>query len=110
MATLASRSWFKRGRHDAVDVEGSVVAFILLALMEGPVLIKVVAGAQGTQTQDGLGAGQAPAGPGYFHAVFDQMAAGAFNDSRGYGQSLGKVAMVLEVGRIGEQLDSRKFF
>ena len=62
MITLASRAEFKRGRHDAVGVEVSVVAFILFGFMEGPVLIKVVAGAQGTQAQHGFSAGQAPTG------------------------------------------------
>ncbi len=104
MVKLASRSWFERGRHDAVEVEGLVVTFVLLGLMEGPVLIKVVAGAQGAQLQDGLVASQVSAGPGHFHTVFDQRAAGTFNDSRGDGQSLGKVTIVLEVGHIGAQV------
>ena len=59
-----------------------------------------MAGAEGAQTQDGLGAY-------HFHALFDQMAAGAFNDSRGDGKSFGKVRIVFEVGGIGEQGSSR---
>ena len=63
---------------------------ILLGIMEDLVLIKVITGAQGTKTQNGLGASEAPAGAGHFHAVFGQMTAGAFNHSRGDGKSLAK--------------------
>ena len=86
--SLSRFARFKRGRHNAVSIEESVVTFIFFCLMKIPVLIKIVTGAQRAKTQDGLGASEAPAGAGDFHAVFDQMAAGTFNDSCGDGKSL----------------------
>ena len=104
LARLTRFVRFESGGHDAVGIEGSVVTFIFFSLMEVPVLIKVVAGAQRPRTQDGLGASEAPAGACNFHAVFDQMAARAFNDSGGDGKSSSKVMIILEVWRIGEQV------
>jgi len=77
---------------------------MLLRLMEDPVLIKLVAGAQGAQRQHDLGSFQTPASAGHFHTIFDQMTAGAFNDSRGDGKSLSKVMIVLEIGCVGEHI------
>ncbi|MBW1692076.1 MAG: hypothetical protein JRJ70_15280, partial [Deltaproteobacteria bacterium] len=74
--------------------------------MKAPVLIKIVTGAQGTKTQDGLGTSETPAGAGNFHAVFNQMSARPFNNSRSDGIPLGKVMIVLEVRRMGKQIVS----
>jgi len=62
MSTLASRKRSSSGWHDAAGVEGLVGSFILAGLMEDPVFVKVMAGAQGAKPQYGLGAGQAPNG------------------------------------------------
>ena len=81
-----------------------MVAFILLGLMVDPVLIKIVTRAQSTKTQNRLSASETPTGASHFHAIFDQVAAGTFNDSRSDGKSLRKVMVVLEVGRMVEQV------
>jgi hypothetical protein len=52
-------------------------------LMEGPVLLKVVAGAQGAELKDRFGPLEAPAGPGDLHAILDKVAAGPFDHPRG---------------------------
>jgi hypothetical protein len=50
-------------------------------------LIEVTAGTQGTQqgtqSQDGFGSGQAPAGTGDIHAIFDQVPTGPFDHAGG---------------------------
>src|SRR4030042_4862492 len=104
MIAFASRAWFDCRWHNASGIEGTMVAFVLLGLMESPVLIKVMAGTQGPQTQDRFGAFQAPAGAGYFHAIFDKMTAGAFYDSRSNWKTLSQVVIVFEIGAIGEQV------
>ena len=48
-----------------------MVAGELLLFVPGPVGVEVAVAAQGAKLQDGLGAGQAPAGPGDVEAVFD---------------------------------------
>src|SRR5438094_933064 len=47
--------------------------------------------------EDGLGAVQAPAGAGDVHAVFDQVAAGTFDDAGGDRPARGQRARVVEV-------------
>ncbi len=79
-------------------------SFILAGLMEDPVFVKVMAGAQGAKPQYGLGAGQAPAGAGHIHAVLYQVPTGTFDNSRGDGQALGKVAIIPEIARMIAQI------
>lgn|GEM_PF-3736247 len=62
MTALASGSWFDSWGHNSVGVEGLIVPFVLSGLMESPVLIKIVAGAQGATTQHCLSTGGAPTG------------------------------------------------
>ena len=81
-----------------------MVTLILFGLMEGPVHIKGVAGAQGTQTQNGLGSVQTPAGAAHCHAVFDQVAAGLLDDSCSDGHCLEEVAITADLGRMVEQV------
>ena len=57
---LTTWAEFNRGRHDAVSIEGPVVTFILLRFMEDPILIEIVAGAQGTEAQHGFSTSQTP--------------------------------------------------
>ena len=45
------------GRHNATGVEALMIPFVLAGLMEVPVLVEIVAGAQGAQTQYRFGAG-----------------------------------------------------
>src|SRR5664279_1140899 len=82
-------SWESRGvqvhwrdlcgcRDDAKGVAGRVNAAVFLGEVEGPVLVEVAIGDQRAECQDRLGAGEAPAGAGDVHAVFDEVAAGAF--------------------------------
>src|SRR5450631_327754 len=66
-------------RDDAKGVAGGVNAAVFLGEVEGPVLVEVAIGDQRAECQDRLGAGEAPAGAGDVHAVFDEVAAGAFD-------------------------------
>ena len=52
--------------------------FVLASFMESPVLVEVVTGAKGIQSQYSLGAVQTPTGAGYGHRVFHQVAGGTF--------------------------------
>ena len=104
MITIDSRMRNTSRWHDATGIENLVGSFVLAGLMEGPVLVEVLAGAQRAQAQYGLGSGQAPAGAGHIHAVLYQVPTGTLDDSCGDGQSLGKVAIVSKVGRIFEQV------
>src|SRR5216684_4195268 len=70
----------------------------------GPVLIEVAVGADGAQPQDGLGAGQAPAGAGDAHPVLDEVPAGAFDDAGGDGPAVRQGAGVVQVGLLGGQV------
>jgi hypothetical protein len=104
LSPFTSGSRFERERHNSASVKRSMVAFILLGFMKGPVFFKVVAGAQRTKPQDGLGTSKTPSSPGQFHSVFDQMSAGTFNDPGGNRKALAKIAVVLEIGCTGEQV------
>ncbi len=70
----------------------------------GPVLIEVAVGADGAQPQDGLGAGQAPAGAGDAHPVLDEVPAGAFDDAGGDGPAVRQGAGVVQVRLLGGQV------
>ncbi len=104
MIVFVSFARFECRRDNAVGVEVLMVALELADLMKNPVFIEVAAGMQDPKTQNSFGAFQAPTCAGDFHAVFDQMTAGAFNDARGNGISLIKITIVLEKGALGEQV------
>ena len=93
ISMLASLRRSSSRGHDIVSVESLMGSFVLAGLMERPVLVEVLAGAQGAQPQYSLGTGQSPAGAGYRHTVLYQVPTGALDDSCGDGQPLGKVAM-----------------
>ena len=75
-------------------VVGVVVAVVFLGEVVGPVGVEVVVAGQGAEFEDGFGALQAPAGAGDVHAVFDEVAAGAFDDAGGDGPALGEGVVV----------------
>ena len=49
--------------------------------VEGPVIVEVLAGPKGSKLQDRLCSFQAPPSTGDIHAIFDEMAAGSFDDA-----------------------------
>src|SRR5258706_15896683 len=65
--------------------------------MVGPVGVEVAVTGQGAEFEDGFGAVEAPAGAGDVHAVFDEVAAGAFDDAGGDGPTGGEGGGVVEV-------------
>ena len=67
MSKAASFSRCNSGWHDAAGVEGLVVTFILLSLMEGPVFIEVMNGAHSSELQNGFSARKTPSGTADFH-------------------------------------------
>ena len=102
-AQLWGRVRMGRG-HFAVLVPSPVVALVLAGLVKVPVLVEVLAGAQGAKAQYGFAAGQTPAGAGEPHAIADQVAGGAFDDARADGQTRRQVLVVAQIARVVEQV------
>src|ERR1700734_1623205 len=75
-----------------------VVALVFAVAVVGPVGVVVAVGVQGAEFEDGFGGGDSPAGAGDVHAVFDQVAAGAFDDAAGDGPAGGQGPGVVQVG------------
>ena len=72
-----------------------------------PVGVEVAVADQGTEFQDGLGSGQAPAGAGDLQAVADQVAAGSFDDPGGDGPARGqRLVVAQELVLAGEIADA----
>jgi len=89
-------SWL-RCEDEAVAVFGVVDAFVLAAEVVAPVAVEVAAGDKGAELEDRLGAFQAPSRAGYVHSVFDDVAAGAFDDPGGDRPALGERGGVVQV-------------
>src|SRR5688572_630399 len=89
---------------DAVGVAVEVGSLVVHGLVKGPVLVEVAAGTDSPKAEDGLGAGQAPAGAGDVHAVLDEVAAGTFDDAGGDGEAGGEVFVVAEVFLVVQQV------
>ena len=106
MSAFTSWSRSRGGRHGTPCVASLMDSHVLAGLMKKPILVKIAAGTQSAQSQYGLGASQTPSCASYFHAIFYQMATGTFDDPGGDRHSLGKVAIVTKVGRIGGQVTS----
>src|SRR5437763_15159111 len=62
---------------DDAPSAGRMQAFLVFLDVEGPILIEVAAEAYGPQLDDGLGHRFGPAHARSFHAVFDEVFAGA---------------------------------
>src|ERR1700722_2857346 len=92
------------GQVEVVLVAAEVVAVVFEGGVAGPVGGQVAVGADGAEPEDGLGAGQAPAGAGDAHPVLDEVAAGSFDDAGGDGPALGEGAGVVQVGFLGLQV------
>mgnify|MGYP001794757093 CR=1 FL=1 len=54
-----------------------------------------------------MGVVEAPAGSGDVHSVFDDVAAGAFDDAGGGGPSVGQGGLVVQVGLLAGQVVGR---
>src|SRR5690349_14008495 len=85
-------------------VAAGVGAFVFALEVPGPVGVPVAVGEQGAEFEDGLGGVDAPAGAGDVHAVFDQVAAGAFYDAGGDGPAGGQGGGVVQVRGLGLQV------
>jgi len=81
-----------------------VVALVLAVEVVGPVFVEVAVGVQGAEFEDGFGGLDAPAGAGDGHPVFDQVAAGAFDDASGDGPPGGQGPGVVQTGDVGLQV------
>src|ERR1700686_3996612 len=81
-----------------------MVALVFAVEVVGPVGVEVAVGVQGAEFEDGFGGVGAPAGAGDVHAVFDQVAAGAFNDAGGDGPPAGQGGGVVQVGGLGVEV------
>src|SRR6202161_2442623 len=92
------------GQPEVVGVAAEVVAVVFEGDVPGPVGGQVAVGADGAEPEDGLGAGQAPAGAGDAHPVLDEVPAGSFDDAGGDGPAFGEGAGVVQVGFLGLQV------
>ena len=81
-----------------------VVSLVFAGEVVGPVVGRVAVGADGAEFEDGFGALGAPPGSGDAHAVFDQVAAGAFDDAGGDGPAVGEGGGVVQEGSLGFQV------
>src|SRR5664280_3486187 len=73
----------RRVRNDVAGVAGLVDAVAFLGEVVAPVVFEVAVAAKRAEPEDGLGTAESPAGAGEVHPVFDQVAAGAFDDPGG---------------------------
>src|ERR1700686_3017575 len=81
-----------------------MVALVFAVEVVGPVGVEVAVGVQGAEFEDGFGGLDAPAGAGDGHAVFDQVAAGAFDDAGGDGPPGGQRLGVVQPGSLGVEV------
>lgn len=90
--------------HLPLSIAGRVVPEVLLLFVKAPVCVEVPAGAQSVQAQDRLGACKTPAGAGDIHAILDQRATGAFDDTRCDGQPHRQIRIVLQIPGVVEHV------
>src|ERR1022692_1389863 len=80
-------------------------ALLFLLEVPGPVGVEVAVAVDGAELEDGLGAVETPSGSRYVHPVFDNVAAGAFDDPGRDGPAGGERGGVVKVrllsGEIG---------
>ena len=81
-----------------------MIALVLGALVELPVLVDVAAGDDCAEAKDGFGAGQAPDGAGDAHPILDEIAAGALDDASRDRVAGREVLVVAEVRGVVEQV------
>lgn len=86
------------GRYKPAGIEILVVSLVLAGFMEVPVLVKIIAGAKGAQTQDGFGPFESPFGACHLHAIFNEMSACPLYDPCGDRKTLGKVTIIVKIG------------
>src|SRR6266702_5035203 len=94
---------------ECAESGGEVIArlvdpFVLFAQVVGPVVVEVAVGADGAEFEDGFCSGQAPAGAGDVHAVFDQVTAGALDHPGGDRPAAGERGGVVQVGLLGGEV------
>src|SRR5260221_1064626 len=81
-------------------VLGTVDALLFLGEVIGPVGVEVAVSGEGAESEDGFGTVEAPTGAGDVHAIFDQVAACAFDDAGGDRPALLQGVGVAEVGAL----------
>ena len=86
------------------QVAASMTSLVLLLQVEGPVGIEVAVGGEGAEFEYGFGSGEGPAGTGDVQAIFDQVAAGAFDDAGGDRSACPQGGGVVQVGLVGGQI------
>src|SRR2546429_4958903 len=70
-------------------------AFLVFLDVEGPILIEVAAEVYGPQLDDGLGHRFGPAHARSFHAVLDEVFAGALHRTTGDGQATCQILVIV---------------
>src|SRR6266545_3524748 len=101
-------SAFEGGSSDGGDDPGGVARgvypLLLLGEVVGPVVVEVAVAAQGTELEDRLGTGQAPAGAGEVHPILDQVPAGTLDDAGGDRPASLERGRVVQVGTLAGQV------
>src|SRR5664279_1955093 len=93
----------RRVRNDVAGVAGLVDAVAFLGEVVAPVVFEVAVAAKRAEPEDGLGTAESPAGAGEVHPVFDQVAAGAFDDPGGDRPAFRQRGRVVQVpGLVGQ--------
>jgi hypothetical protein len=85
-------------------VLGVVDPVVFLVEVVVPVGVVVTVGDQGPEGENCLGSVKAPAGSGDVHSVFDDVAAGSFDDAGGDRPSAGEGCAVVRVGLLAGQV------
>jgi len=75
-----------------------VKTLMLLKLMESLVGIPILIDAHSPQVKESLSASEGPTHAGTFHAIFDEMAASAFDDASADRPALSQVVAIAHVG------------
>src|SRR5450759_349297 len=93
----------RRVRNDVAGVAGLVDAVAFLGEVVAPVVFEVAVAAKRAEPEDGLGTAESPEGAGEVHPVFDQVAAGAFDDPGGDRPAFRQRGRVVQVpGLVGQ--------
>src|SRR5256885_11529336 len=79
-------------------------AFLVFLDVEGPILIEVAAEVYGPQLDDGLGHRFGPAHARSFHAVLDEVFAGALHRTTGDGQATCQILVIVHATPVAVEI------
>src|SRR2546429_202863 len=89
---------------DDAPSAGRMQAFLVFLDVEGPILIEVAAEVYGPQLDDGLGHRFGPAHARSFHAVLDEVFAGALHRTTGDGQATCQILVIVHATPVAVEI------